>query len=96
LALLLGGKAELLPKVATRMSRGLKTEKCMKRDHFHPNLLLASLCIPPEEVLLQSHSFLALLLRQNLKKVTENGFDQNFEPSRAVEILNKAPSVSFN
>ena len=52
LALVLGGKAKLLPKVATLMSRGLKTEKFMKRAHFHPDLL-APFCITLKEVLLQ-------------------------------------------
>jgi len=149
LALVLGGKAKLLPKVATLMSRGLKTEKFMKRAHFHPDLL-TPFCISLKELLLQcveckddnhgrlrceyayfsrieeenacqhdhyddddeelgnktgrfrcnceshhmSRSFLTFLLRHmpNLEKVAEDCLSNNFETSRAVEILNTIPS----
>ena len=52
LALVLGAKAKLLPKVSNLLSRGLRTEKFMKRAHFHSDLL-TPFCNSLKHLLLQ-------------------------------------------
>ena len=150
LALVLGGRAKLLPKIKRLSSRGWNTQYFMEQAQFHPNLL-SPICISLQHLLLEcvecdddrqgqllhsnrffthteedqqqdnsedyddewmtnafkhghfrcqcaSHhifrSFLTFILRHmpNLEKIAENCRDQNFEPSRAVEILYRVPS----